>query len=97
MDISRDIDSLTHFKRNSAELIEQLKSTGVPMVLTVNGKAEVVVQDAASYQRLTEIVDRAEAVLGIRRGLESMRAGEGIPADEAFAQLIRKHKIGSGE
>lgn len=97
MDISRDIDSLTHFKRNSSELIEQLKSTGAPMVLTVNGKAEVVVQDAASYQRLAEIVDRAEAVLGIRRGLESMRAGEGIPADEAFAQLIRKHKIGGGE
>jgi prevent-host-death family protein len=97
MDISRDIDSLTHFKRNSGELIEQLKSTGAPMVLTVNGKAEVVVQDAASYQRLTEIVDRAEAVLGIRRGLESMQAREGIPADEAFAQLIHKHKIGGQE
>ena len=97
MDISRDIDSLTHFKRNSAELIEQLKSTGAPLVLTVNGKAEVVVQDAASYQQLTERVDRAEAVLGIRRGLESMRTGEGIPADEAFAQLVRKHKIGGEE
>jgi len=97
MDIQRDIDSLTHFKRNTSELIQQLKATGQPLVLTVNGKAEVVVQDAGSYQRLTDLVDRAEAVLGIRRGLESMEAGEGIPAEQAFAELQRKHKIGTGE
>ena len=93
MDLTRDIDSLTHFKRNTAEVIEQLKSSGQPMVLTVNGKAEIVVQHAASYQRLLELVDRAEAVVGIRKGLESMARGEGIPAEEAFKRLRKKHRI----
>ena len=93
MDITRDIDSLTHFKRNSSEVIEQLKSTGQPMVLTVNGKAEVVVQDAASYQAMLDLLDRAEAIAGIQRGLDSVEKGEGIPAEKAFERLRRKHKI----
>jgi hypothetical protein len=55
--------------------------------LTVDGRAEVVVQDVASYQRLLDLVDRAEAIEGIRRGLESWKRGEGRPIDEAFADL----------
>ncbi len=69
MNITRDIDSLTHFKRNTAEVIEQLKATGQPMVLTVNGKAEIVVQDAASYQAMLDAIDRAEAAAGIKKAL----------------------------
>lgn len=93
MDLTRDIDSLTHFKRNTTEVIEQLKATGEAMVLTVNGKAEIVVQDAASYQRMLDLIDRAEAVVGIKKGLESMAREEGIPAEEAFERLRRKHNI----
>ena len=93
MDISRDIDSLTHFKRNTSEVIGQLKATGQPMVLTVNGKAEVVVQDAVSYQRMLDLVDRAEAIVGIKKGLQSVARGEGIPAEEAFAKFREKHNI----
>lgn len=95
MDITRDIDSLTHFKRNTNEVIEQLKATGQPMVLTVNGKAEIVVQDAASYQAMLDLVDRAEAIAGIKRGLDSIDRGEGIPAAEAFKRLRKRHKIPS--
>jgi len=93
MDITRDIESLTHFKRNTPEVIEQLKATGEPMVLTVNGRAEVVVQDAAAYQRMLEFVDRAEAIVGIRKGLASMEQGEGKPLDKVAKRLRRKHKI----
>jgi hypothetical protein len=93
MDLTRDIDSLTHFKRNTTAVIEQLRATGQAMVLTVNGKAEIVVQDAASYQRMLDLIDHAEAVVGIKKGLESMAREEGIPAEEAFERLRRKHNI----
>jgi len=93
MDLTRDIDSLTHFKRNTTEVIRQLKATGRAVVLTVNGKAELVVQDAASYQRMLDLVDRAEAIIGVKKGLESIERGEGIPAEKAFKQLRKKHKI----
>ena len=61
-----DIHSLTDFQRNTKEHIQRLKETGRPEVLTVNGKAEIVVQDAASYQKLLELIDRTEAIEGIR-------------------------------
>jgi len=93
LDISSDIQPLSNFKRDSVSLIGQLKKTGRPVVLTINGKAEVVVQDAKSYQRMLELVDHAEAVVGIRKGLESMARGEGIPAEKAFEMLRKKHKI----
>ena len=88
-----DIHSLTDFQRNTKEHIQRLKETGRPEVLTVNGKAEIVVQDAASYQKLLELIDRAEAIEGIQRGLESMQRGEGKPAQEVFTRLRKKHNI----
>ena len=88
-----DIHSLTDFQRNTKEHIQRLKETGRPEVLTVNGKAEIVVQDAASYQKLLELIDRAEAIEGIQKGLESMQRGEGKPAQEVFTQMRKKHNI----
>lgn len=82
-----DIRSLTDFKRHTAELVEQLKKTGRAQVLTVNGRAEVVVQDVASYQRLLDLAERAAAIEGIRRGVESAARGEGRPVEEVFAEL----------
>ena len=52
MKLTRDIQSLSTFKRDTAKVVRQLKKTGQPVVLTVNGKAELVVQDAESYQKL---------------------------------------------
>ncbi len=49
IDLIRDIQSLTDFKKNTPDFVQQLKETGEPIVLTINGKAELVVQDAASY------------------------------------------------
>ena len=49
LDIGNDIRSLSDFKRNTSELLDSLKKTGNPLVLTINGKAEVVVQDAEAY------------------------------------------------
>lgn len=72
-----DIYSLTDFQRHAKEHIARLKETGRPEVLTVNGKAELVVQDAASYQKLLDLIDRLEALEGIKQGLESMHRGEG--------------------
>jgi prevent-host-death family protein len=93
IDLAKDIHSLTDFKRKTPDFVRRMKKTGHPVVLTVNGKAELVVQDAASYQQLLDQIDRAEAIAGIRRGLESIARGEGRPAEEVFAELRKKYKI----
>jgi PHD/YefM family antitoxin component YafN of YafNO toxin-antitoxin module len=87
------IRSLTDFQRNAKKAIREMKRTGQPQVLTVKGKAELVVQDAASYQNMLDAIDRAEAMEGIRRGLASFERGEGVPARKAFDQLFKKYGI----
>ena len=56
IDITKDIQPLTTFRNNSVKMMQRLKKTKRPIILTVNGKAEAVVQDAAAYQRLLDLV-----------------------------------------
>jgi len=86
-DINRDINSLSSFTRNSSEFIRQLKETGHPVVLTINGKAELVVQDAKSYQKLVELAERAEQLEITRRSIEEMEAGKAVPVEEMLADM----------
>ncbi len=53
-----DIGSLTDFQRNTQAHLKRLKRTGRPELLTINGKAEVVVQNASAYQRLIESLEK---------------------------------------
>lgn len=88
-----DIHSLTDFQRNAKEHIKRIKQTGKPHVLTVNGKAEVVVQDAGSYQALLETIERLEAIAGINKGLDNVLHDKVSPAKEAFSRMRDKFKI----
>lgn len=90
LDIDKDIHSLSDFKRNTPEFIEQLKTSGRPAVLTVNGKAQVVVQDAQSYQKLMDALDRSETLEAIRLGLEDIKAGRTRPVKEFLADLRKE-------
>jgi len=87
IDVTQDIHSLTNFKRNSSGLMKRMKKTGRPLVLTVNGKAEAVLLDAATYQ---EVAGQLDAVASVRRGLAQARKGAGRPADEVFDDLERE-------
>jgi len=53
----QDVWSLTDFHRNAKVHLKRLKRTGRPELLTINGKAEVVVQSASSYQRLLDLLE----------------------------------------
>ena len=100
LNLENGIDSLTNFKRQTAEYLRQLRQTGSPMVLTVNGKAEVVVQDAAAYQRLVEQAarsDRDEAVAAIREGLADAEAGRVKPARKALRTLAKRYGISTSD
>ncbi len=79
LDIAKDIHSLSDFKRNTSEFLDQMRSTGHPVVPTINGKAEIVVQDAVSYQRLLYRMDELEALEGIKRGRADVEAGRVTP------------------
>ncbi|MGA3187446.1 MAG: type II toxin-antitoxin system Phd/YefM family antitoxin [Bryobacteraceae bacterium] len=93
LDITKDIQSLTTFRRRSGDFMKQLKKTKRPVVLTVKGKAQAVVLDAGAYQRLLDIAAKADVYEGIRQGLEESKQGLGRDAEEFFEEFRAKHGI----
>jgi prevent-host-death family protein len=95
LNLSQDIHPLTDFKRNTSEFMNQMKKTRRPLVLTVNGKAELVVQDAESYQHILDRLERLEAVEAIRLGIAAAEEGRVKPARQALPELQEKPGISS--
>ena len=90
LDLANDIRSMSDFKRNTTELLDRIRQTRHPLVLTINGRAEAVVQDAAAYQAL---LDRLETAEGLQRGLADVKAGRTKPARTVLARMRRRHGI----
>ncbi|SKB12936.1 putative prevent-host-death protein [Planktothrix sp. PCC 11201] len=95
INLNRDIQSLSTFKRNTNEMITQMKETGNPIVLTINGKAELVVQDAGSYQKLLDFIEKLETIIGIKKGLEDIATGDTQPLNQFIEEMQHKHGISS--
>ncbi len=93
LDITKDIQSLTTFRRKSGQFLKQLKKSKRPVVLTVNGKAEAVVQDAQAYQRLLDIAARADVYEAIRQSEDDIAHGRTRPAREVFDEMRRRYGI----
>lgn len=95
INLSQDIQSLSTFKRKTSELINRMKETGNPVILTVNGKAELVVQDAISYQKLLDSIEHLETIIGIKKGLEDMAKGDIQSLNQFVKEMQNKHGISS--
>ncbi len=87
MNITKDIHPMTFFRNHSAEVMQHLKATKRPVILTINGKAAAVVQDAEAYQHLLDLAAEANAAEGIRQGLEDMKSGRTNSGSAVFAEL----------
>jgi prevent-host-death family protein len=93
LDIVNDIQSLTTFRRRSGDFMKQLKKSRRPVVLTVNGKAAAVVQDAGAYQRLLDLAAQADAGEGIRQGVEDAKRGRLREARDFFGDFEATHGV----
>jgi prevent-host-death family protein len=99
-----NIHSLTDFKRNVKQFLERIKTTKSPLVLTVNGKAEVVIQDASTFQEMIDRLERTEEELrqlklealqrDIAIGAEQLKNGEYTEYDdESLPSLLENIKV----
>jgi prevent-host-death family protein len=93
LDITKDIQSLTTFRRRAGDFMKQLKKSKRPVILTVKGKAAAIVQDAEAYQNLLDIAALADAEEGICQGLDDMKKGKTRPAREFFVEFEAMHGI----
>ena len=90
LDLVNDICSLSDFKRKTSKSLKRLKRTGHPLVLTINGQAKLVVQDANAYR---QILKRVETLEALQRSFADVNAGRAKPARDVFRRLRRKHGI----
>ena len=90
---TQDIHPLTDFLRNHKMHRAHLKETKAPEVLTVNGRAELVVQDAESYQNLLDRLQHVETIAAIREGIASAERGELKPAEQVYAEMKARYGI----
>jgi PHD/YefM family antitoxin component YafN of YafNO toxin-antitoxin module len=93
LDVSQDIHSLTEFKTRTPEFLTQLRKTDRAVLLTVNGRAEVAVMSAATFQRVLEALDTLDTIRGIKAGLEDVKAGRTRPAEEFFTEFRKKNGL----
>jgi PHD/YefM family antitoxin component YafN of YafNO toxin-antitoxin module len=84
---------LTDFRQKTDEVRGRLRRTGQPEILTVEGRPELVVQDAEAYQKLLDELEDARTHEAIRKGLEEMMQGIGRPMEEVDAEMRSKYGI----
>jgi prevent-host-death family protein len=95
-----NIHSLSDFKQNAKRYVEQLQETKSPLILTINGEAAVVVEDAEAFQQAQDRIRELEAELArlkqealhrdIELGIQQLQQGEGVAAETVFADLEKR-------
>ncbi len=80
----KNIHSLSDFQRNTREYVNQLKESHQPVVLTVNGEAALVIQNAAAYQEVLDELEIARSANIVKQRMEKF-AQDGIELDAKAA------------
>jgi len=83
------VHPVTDFVRNYKSYLGRIKETGSPEVLTVNGKPEYVIIDAARFQAIEDELEQIRFVQAVNAGIEDMRAGRGSSLSETMAEIRR--------
>ena len=90
MKLSGNIKPISYLKANAAEVIENLKTTHQPMVITQNGEAAMVIQSVADYEQTLETL----ALLKIlAQSQQAVSNGKTVTSAEAFSQLRQRRGL----
>lgn len=81
---SQDVQPLSAFRANAAGLLNQVRATKRPLVLTQHGRSAAVVLDVDQYEALVEEI---ELIRDIRQAKAELARGEGIPHEDVVGEL----------
>jgi len=85
--IATDIKPVSDFRANAAGMIEQVKSSGRPLVLTQRGESAAVLLDVAVYQ---ELIEELELLSDVRISMKQIDEGDVISNRDAKAELRKR-------
>lgn len=89
MQLERNIQPISFLKSHAASLVEQLTRDGEPLIVTQNGKARLVVQDIASYERNQETLALLKL---LAMGRKQAAEGKTLEIGEAFKRIRARVK-----
>jgi len=87
MRIATDIKPVSDFRANAAEMIEQVKTSGRPLVLTQRGESAAVLLDVAVY---SELIEEIELLSDVRTAMKQIELGQVLSNSAAKAELRRR-------
>jgi prevent-host-death family protein len=87
VNLNTDIKPVSEFRANAAELIEHVKNSGRPLVLTQRGHSAAVVLDVGEYERMVEEI---ELLSDVRTAIQQIDAGQAVSNRDAKAELRRR-------
>lgn len=94
MKLDRDIQTVSEFKQNASSIVKQIQKTKQPVILTVNGKPAVVIQDATTYQSLADRQEYELTIAAINEALGDWDNRHNWKThDEVFADLRKRNNI----
>jgi prevent-host-death family protein len=87
MRIATDIKPVSDFRANAAGMIEQVKTSGRPLVLTQRGESAAVLLDVAVYQ---ELIEEIELLSDVRTAMKQVELGQVMSNSAAKAELRKR-------
>jgi prevent-host-death family protein len=78
---------VSDFRANAAAMIEEVKSSGRPLVLTQRGEASAVLLDVAVYE---ELIEEIELLSDVRTSMKQIDDGHGVSNRDAKAELRKR-------
>jgi prevent-host-death family protein len=73
VNLIEDIRSVTDLKRHTREILDQVRQTGRPVVLTVNGRADAVLLDAKTYEKHLRVANIARLLVDAEEDIAAKR------------------------
>jgi antitoxin YefM len=87
--LDTDIKPVSEFRANAADLIEQVRNSGRPLILTQRGHSAAVLLDVAAYAQL---VEELELLRDVRTAVQQIESSKGVPSRQAKAELRRRFR-----
>ena len=87
--LTTDVKPVSEFRANAAGLIEQVRTSRRPLVLTQRGHSAAVVLDVSEYERMVEEI---ELLSDVRTAMQQLEAGDGVSNRDAKAELRRRFR-----
>ena len=84
LDLGADIQPVSDFRANASAMLQQIRESGRPLVLTQRGRGAAVLLDIASYQSL---IDELEELRDVHKGLADVAHGRVVEHADVVARV----------